>query len=296
MSRGKLLVVDDDRFVTSLLQRILTQAGYQVRMAGNGEEALSLLNRESDIDAVLLDRRMPGMDGLEVLRRMKAQESLRNIPVVLQTAMDQPEEIQAGLKAGALYYLVKPLDPTLVLQVVGAATEEYAAKQLLWAELEGTRSAMTLLQRGSFRYQTMSQCHALAALLAKIGPEARRLVVGLSELMVNALEHGNLGITYDEKSALIEKCLWYAEVARREGLPENANRWVTVRVSRSQRCTRFRIQDQGAGFPWQDYQELRTDHLFDSHGRGILMARWESFDRLRYVGNGNCVVAEVDHA
>jgi len=295
MADTKILVVDDDWFLASILERILVNAGYDVTVAADGAKALALFAAGQTFDTILLDRQMPGLDGLQVLHRLKEEESLRDIPVVFQTAMDREEDILEGLKAGALYYLVKPLDPKLVLQVVAAATNEYATRRQFWTEMAATRSAMGLIHRGVFRYQTLAQCHDLAALLAKACPEPKRTVIGLSELMINAVEHGNLGISYAEKSALIETQSWAAEVDRRLALPENQAKWVEITLERSVVMTRFRIEDQGLGFPWAEFQEPNPDRLFDSHGRGILLAKWEAFDRVSYQGCGNCVVAELDY-
>jgi hypothetical protein len=132
-------------------------------------------------------------------------------------------------------------------------------------------------------------------LLAKACPDPKRTIIGLSELMINALEHGNLGITYHEKGSLIESHSWSSEILRRQQLSENANKWVTVTFVRTATTTRFRIEDMGKGFLWEDFQEPSPDRLFDSHGRGILLAKWEAFDRVEYQGIGNCVVAEIDH-
>lgn len=294
MDAGRLLLVDDDEAILGFLRLVLAQGGYETLCARNGAEALVLLAQEPDLDAILLDRQLPDLDGLEVLRRVRADEARAGLPVVLQSSLDRPEDITAGLEAGAFYYLVKPLDPKTVLQVVGAACRDMADKRRLWAEITRTRSAMSLIRRGAFRFQTLTQCHDLAALLARACPDPRRRVIGLSELMINALEHGNLGITYAEKTALLEAGSWEAEVRRRLALPEYRDRHVEVRLTRSEAALRFRIQDMGSGFPWQDYMEPDPDRLLDSHGRGILLARWEAFDRVTYVGCGNCVVAEID--
>lgn len=296
MTMTRLLVVDDDRATAAVLHRMLVNEGYEVALAADGIGALAQLVEGPEVHAVLLDRQMPGMDGLQVLAHMQRNERLKGIPVVLQTVMDGEEEIREGLRAGALYYLVKPLDPRIVRQVVAAAVADYAARRGFWAELSGLRSAFGMVRRGVFRYQTLAQCHDLAALLAQACPNPKRSVIGLSELMINALEHGNLGITYDEKSALIEVRGWAAEVERRQRLAENRDKWVTVSLIRGAARTRFRIQDMGQGFAWEDFQEIQADRLFDSHGRGILLARWEAFDRVQYLGNGNCVLAEIGPA
>jgi len=296
MSNPRLLIVDDDRVTTSFLAGVLARAGYGITLAADGRAALELMELNEPFDTVLLDRQMEGIGGMEVLRCMKRSGRLKDVPVVMETGMDSEADISEGLKAGALSYLVKPLDPRLVLQVVAAATAEYATRKRLWAELEGTRSAMGMIRKGVFQYQTLQQCHALAALLAKAAPDPKRAVVGLSELMLNALEHGNLGIGYDQKSDLIEAGRWDAEVSMLQELPANRDRWVTVSLSRTATAARFRIQDCGNGFPWRDYQEFSVSRAFDSHGRGILLARWQCFDRLSYRGAGNCVVAEIGSA
>ena len=290
-----LLIVEDDRVTASFLERLLTDAGYELTLAENGAQALDRLAQGGPFDTVLLDLRMDGVGGMEVLQRMKGNEHFRDIPVVIETAMDNEEDFNQGLKAGALYYLTKPLDPRLVLQVVAAATTAYGTRCKLWAEVEGTRQAMERIRQGIFQYQTLQQCYDLTALLAKAAPEPRRTVTGLSELMINALEHGNLGISYEDKSILIEAEAWTAEITRLQDLPENRAKWVTVTVNRTGNRTRFRIRDQGAGFNWQEYQDHNLERLYDNHGRGILLAKWQAFDRLEYQGNGNCVVAEIDH-
>ena len=295
MPRTRLLVVDDDRFFASILQQILAEAGYAVSLAADGHSALERLATDPAFDAILLDRQMPDLDGLEVLRRIKGIEAFQGIPVILQTGMNRAEEILDGLRAGAFYYLVKPLDAKLLLQVVAAATAEQEARRQLWAEMDGVRSAMGSIQRGLFRYQTLQQCRDLASLLAKACPDPKRSVVGLSELMINAVEHGNLGITYAEKSALIEAHAWREEVERRQLQADHADQWVTVALVRSERLTRFRITDMGRGFAWAEFQEVNPERIFDSHGRGILLARWEAFDRVQYLGAGNSVRAEIDH-
>jgi len=296
MTKPRILIVDDDWFITNFLEGILGRAGYDLTLASDGETALDLLASREPFDTVLLDRQMVKVGGMEVLKQMKRSERLRDIPVVIETGLDREEDVNEGLKAGALYYLTKPLDPRLVLQVVAAATEDYATRRRLWAEMDGTRSAMERLRAGIFQYQTLQQCYDLTALLAKAAPDPKRVVTGLSELMINALEHGNLGITYADKSALIDNENWTAEILRLQDLPEHRAKWVTVTVRRTPTMTRFRIQDQGAGFDWPEYQEHNLDRLYDNHGRGILLAKFQAFDRVEYFGDGSTVVATVGAA
>jgi two-component system response regulator MprA len=102
----KILVVDDERAVRDSLRRALELQGYQVDLAADGAEALAQLESNGLPDAVVLDILMPGLDGLEVCRRIREQGS--EVPVLMLTARDAVGDRVAGLDAGADDYLVKP--------------------------------------------------------------------------------------------------------------------------------------------------------------------------------------------
>lgn len=103
--RQRLLVVDDDQAVTSLLRRGFSYEGFSVRTAANGEEALRLASQEHP-DLVVLDLMMPGIDGLEVCRRLRDADS--DLSILILTGRDNPAEEVAGLDAGADDYVTKP--------------------------------------------------------------------------------------------------------------------------------------------------------------------------------------------
>ena len=102
----KILVVDDERAVRDSLRRALELQGYQVDLAADGAEALALLEANGQPDAVVLDILMPGIDGLEVCRRIR--EEGNEVPVLMLTARDAVGDRVEGLDAGADDYLVKP--------------------------------------------------------------------------------------------------------------------------------------------------------------------------------------------
>jgi two-component system response regulator MprA len=102
----KILVVDDERAVRESLQRALELEGYHVELAGDGEEALERLASTSAPDAAILDVLMPGIDGLEVCRRLRAAGNA--LPVLMLTARAEVDSRVAGLDAGADDYLPKP--------------------------------------------------------------------------------------------------------------------------------------------------------------------------------------------
>ena len=105
MVPARILAVDDDPKILNLMRRGLAFAGYGVDLAANGEEALAIA-RERPPDLVVLDVMLPGLDGLEVCRRLRAGEP--NLPILLLTAKDRVPDRVAGLDAGADDYLIKP--------------------------------------------------------------------------------------------------------------------------------------------------------------------------------------------
>ena len=120
----KITVVDDDRDIRELIEIILSQAGFQVNTAADGEAALKSI-KENPPDLILLDVRLPGMSGYDVCRRIKQEPMLVDIPVVFLTARGQLEEIREGLEAGAVEYYLKPFSPKELIEKIQALVPFY---------------------------------------------------------------------------------------------------------------------------------------------------------------------------
>jgi DNA-binding response OmpR family regulator len=105
-----ILVADDEEDLRELVSYRLTRSGYQVIGAGDGQEALELA-AECTPDVMVLDVMMPKLDGYELTRRVRAEASLRSIPVILLTARSQEADIDRGYEVGADDYLEKPFNP-----------------------------------------------------------------------------------------------------------------------------------------------------------------------------------------
>lgn len=111
--QGSLLVVDDSPMNRDLLARQLARKGYVVTTADNGKDALERMT-EQEFDLVLLDVLMPEMDGVEVLRRMKSDDRLHSIPVIMLSALDEIDSVVRCLEIGAADFVGKPFHPTLL--------------------------------------------------------------------------------------------------------------------------------------------------------------------------------------
>jgi len=111
---ARVLIVDDIPINIKLLETRLMAEYYTVLTATSGQEALDICANE-DVDIILLDVMMPGMDGFEVCKKLKADSHTHHIPVVMVTALDQPQDRIAGLEAGAEEFLSKPIDSVQLL-------------------------------------------------------------------------------------------------------------------------------------------------------------------------------------
>jgi two-component system, OmpR family, response regulator MprA len=133
----KILVVDDERAVRDSLRRALELEGYEIELAADGNEALARLESADEPDAVILDVLMPGVDGLEVCRRVRSAG--KKLPVLMLTARTEVEDRVAGLDAGADDYVVKPfaLEELLArLRALLRRTADGEGEVLRFADLE----------------------------------------------------------------------------------------------------------------------------------------------------------------
>lgn len=117
MNRKRILVVDDQPENIAVMREIL-KSDYTVIAATNGERALALAKSASPPDLVLLDVMMPGMDGHEMLRRLRASPVTAALPVVLVTSKDTIDDKMTGYELGSTDYITKPVDSAFVLSVV----------------------------------------------------------------------------------------------------------------------------------------------------------------------------------
>ncbi len=294
MSRWHVLAVDDEPLNLEIIRECLDDPRMDLDLASNGESAWRRLEATTTpYDLAILDRMMPGMNGIELLRRIKADRRFRGMPVIIQTAAAGPDQVREGIEAGAYYYLTKPYEPAALAAIVRIALAD-AADQTAAANRSAQQAeTLRLMESADFRFSTLDEANRLAGLLASLCPEPAAVSMGLTELMINAVEHGNLGISYAEKSRLKREDTWEAEIARLQALPENCGKAARIGVRRSTDEIVFTVRDEGRGFDWRRYLDFEPARIFDPNGRGIAMAGRMSFARIEYLGSGSEVVAAV---
>lgn len=221
---GNILVVDDNADNRDVLARRLMKRGYQVDTAPDGEIALTLLG-VNDYDVVLLDVMMPGIDGVEVLRRIKEDPITRPIPVIMISALDEIQAVVRCIEIGAADYLSKPFDSTLLYARVGACLKDKRAhdrevalreqiessyEQLREAEkmrddltamiVHDLRTPLTSILSGLQTAQMAGEMEELQAEMVGIAVEGSETLLGMINdlLDVSKLEDGSMKLELTE--------------------------------------------------------------------------------------------------
>jgi len=148
-AHGFILVVDDEEGNRDVLSRRLELQGYAVDTAESGERALEMMKADT-FDLVLLDILMPGTDGFEVLKSIKAEHKFRNIPVIMISALDELDSVARCIEMGAEDYLSKPFNPTMLRARIGACLEKKRSRDreaLLFDELKQNYKRLQELER-----------------------------------------------------------------------------------------------------------------------------------------------------
>jgi len=168
--QGTILIVDDSPTNVGVLFDFLTNAGFKVLMAQDGETALLKANGDSP-DVILLDIIMPGIDGFETCRRLKANQSTQDIPVIFMTALSQTSVVVKGFQLGAVDFITKPTQQEIVL----ARVISHLTIQKLQHSLQEQNMQLQ---------QEIQQRHLAEAALQKANEELQRLATldGLTQI------------------------------------------------------------------------------------------------------------------
>jgi DNA-binding response OmpR family regulator len=174
---GRLLFVDDNEMNRDLLGRHLEREGHTVAMAANGREGLERLRAQA-FDLVLLDLMMPEINGYQALIQMKSDDALRDIPVIMISALDEMDSVVRCIEEGAADYLPKPFDPVLLRARIGACLEQ---KRLRDQEVEYLRSvarvtdAAAAVESGHFEVDSLAEVAARADALGQLARVFQRM-------------------------------------------------------------------------------------------------------------------------
>jgi DNA-binding response OmpR family regulator len=292
MRTNTVLVVDDEEVIRSVLAFRLSQDdGVEVETAGDARSALAIMEQRT-FDAVLTDVKMPGMNGLELLRRIKSRWPEMAV-IIMSGHADMGDTIEA-LRIGAVDFFQKPFELAKVAESLGRI---FRGKHLEYTK----REALRFLEEESRVFlipNDLDLCPIITNEVTKNLADKgvtdvsvlESIRVALNEMLFNAIEHGNLSVSYEDKSRMMEEAADYSALIRQRSQEAlYANRRVKVEYHLKADEVQFVITDQGEGFEHSELPDpLDPENLLTGHGRGILMTQIY-MDEVRYNDRGNQV-------
>lgn len=289
--RPKVLLAEDDRAAALVLSGMIEAMGFDVRLAGNGAEAFALLREEAaGIDIVVTDRMMPVMDGLALTRRIKREPDLQLVPVVLLTGADRPEDVAAGVEAGAFYYATKPPQENILRSVLESALREVGRQKKLRREIAGHQAGFRNIEAMRLKLGTPDEVEPVCSLMASLSDDPQKLIQGIYELVQNAVEHGVLRFGLEQKQRLLEEGRWREALAGRATDPAYRGE-VEASIARQDGALVLRVKDSGPGFAWRRFLQADPARSGALCGRGIARAGSFVFARMAFNEAGNEVTA-----
>ena len=156
-----VLIIDDDANNVQILELDLEDTDYRTLSASDGVEGWEVLQQhKNEINVILLDRMMPNMNGMEFMQKLKADDTVAQIPVIMQTAAAEREQVTQGIEAGVYYYLTKPYEQETMLSIVRAAIKDHEELNALRQEVDQFKNQVThrkrkLLRSGHPRRRTL---------------------------------------------------------------------------------------------------------------------------------------------
>jgi len=285
-----VLIAEDDEAVLQYVTRFVTSEGHRVIECEDGQVAWEKFNSHEP-DLVLTDLNMPSKTGLELLGQIRQAGSL--CPVVIMTGHGTEDAAVEAIRLGANEYLKKPLRGNEIRHVLrkclGNVFSQRCEREVMVSVVH--HSLRLNLPNQMFMVPSVSQ-YLVQHCGGLVSPdEIAGLRLGLHELLVNAIEHGNLGISYEEKSEALKDGVDKLRELYDQRLqdPRLRARRVTVDFLFDGAMLEWVISDEGEGFDFDQLKDPFDDENIESqHGRGIYLSRLQ-FDEFEFEGSGNSV-------
>lgn len=286
----KVLVVEDDQASRSYLEVILRKENLNFRSADNGKDGLEIF-KEYIPDIVLSDINMAQMNGLELLENIKRIKP--ETIVIMLTAFNSEDYVVEAMKLGANNYLKKPVLKNNLISLLRKYSSVLHSRK-------SAKKIQGFIKRHNFSLDFKSNIEIIPSIVNYLITEVEGVFpeevlldikLGLGELLLNAVEHGNLDISFIEKSHAVQNDQLQQLYYERLGDPEFYRRKVFIDFSMTPEYSEWVITDEGDGFdPDSIPNPISEDGILRLHGRGIFICKFQ-FDELEYLENGNKVRA-----
>ncbi len=284
-----VLVIDDEDAIRQVLSIALKEKEYSVLTASNGLEGIEVFKKEKP-EIVITDVKMHEMSGIEVTKKIKGMNE--DTDVIIMTGYGSEELVIESMRAGASNFIKKPISLNELFSIL----ENIILKKESKKRAEVAKDIVVYEKKRCIIGNDITKIwNVVNQILFNISPELEAsiydgLKIGLYEILINAIEHGNLGITYEDKSKALNSNTYTDLLNERIKEADMKNKKVTINSILNEGVFEVEVIDDGDGF---DFKNLPSPHdpdrIFESNGRGIFLAS-VYYDDVRYIEPGNRVI------
>lgn len=289
-----VIVLGHQAELMDCLQTIKTEQGYLLLQTDSIQGAQSFcIKNDSDRQVIIIQDST--LDDPEFLHLIQSVSALpKQCTFILSTQHYRPDMANKAIDLGVFFFLTQPYSQEFVATTVSSALQTELSMASKLTKLDQSKQLPALVEQASFSLKTPAEAKSIAAILGFISPAPNKVSLGLFELMLNSIEHGNLAIGYDQKTDLLESGRLKTEVEERLKQPEYVDKSVRIQAQKTDRQLIFTIKDEGKGFDFNKYLERHEHVTLEKHGRGILIANQHSFDELHYEDGGTTAVCAIN--
>jgi CheY-like chemotaxis protein/anti-sigma regulatory factor (Ser/Thr protein kinase) len=284
-AKPRVLVVDDQEALRSLLARLLEREGFDPVQAEDGARAVELYRSESPL-VVVSDIMMPRMDGLALLNEIRRID--RNATVILMTGQGNEDVLLKALRGGASNFFKKPFNVRELIEEIRKVVDFRleAARSSLFSPLLVEETKRFVMPRADSPFFPIINQITLQLPCLLPPEDILNLKIGIEEVITNAIEHGNLGISFEDKNKAIQEGRLAELIADKGRESDAAGRMVRITSRLTSEVFEIQIRDDGRGFDWRTLPAVEPENLLAFNGRGIFLTKIY-FDEVTYNDAGN---------
>ncbi len=283
--RGSILIIDDNVDLLEYLKDFFMIYNYEVILAESGNEGIEKF-REFSPDIVISDIRLPDKSGNIVVKEIK--EIDKEVPIIVITGYSDHNLILSAMKNGAVELLKKPFKPKDLKYLVSKI-------ETLFRKIK-VKLSSSFVQWEKRQLRLFNDIHLISSVTDFIFAnvdylfgEVSFLKIGLQEILINAIEHGNLKISYEEKQQLLSTGDYPNILREKAALPEHIGKYVDIKVFSTPDYLKIIVQDQGDGFDLSEIPDPENpENFLKEFGKGIMMTL-NAYDEVIYNEKGNRV-------
>jgi serine phosphatase RsbU (regulator of sigma subunit)/ActR/RegA family two-component response regulator len=283
--KGSILIIDDNVDLLEYLKDFFMIYNYEVILAESGNEGIEKF-REFSPDIVISDIRLPDKSGNIVVKEIKELD--REVPIIVITGYSDHNLILSAMKNGAVELLKKPFKPKDLKYLISKI-------ETLFKKIR-VKLSSSFLQWEKRHLKISNDIHIIPSVtdfifsnVDYIFGEISFMKIGLQEILINAIEHGNLNISYDEKQKLLSSGEYNRALKDKAVSPENSDKFVDIKVFSTPAYLKIIVEDMGEGFDLSSIPDPENpENFLNEHGKGIMMTL-NAFDEVTYNDKGNKV-------